>query len=241
MKDDDNYGDEEDPEYVDSEDETEEEENTRMNHFGGYDDDEEVRYSRSTRFCECPCQRCAYKPPAFSGEAVIEDDIIPPELKERLKTQMSRLENVPEDKKDWHPGSNHQVLDLIHPSLYCFVENVSVSNKEMEKEEEKPKTHWWRPQLEEKPKTNRCQWLPAEFEIEDDKVTRISSYINNLDEIDHKDLYQTIQEIFSNFLPLLSSVINFNDRLQVIVKAANIIVSPDKPFYSGGTFHTEGL
>ncbi|KAG2389332.1 hypothetical protein C9374_013892 [Naegleria lovaniensis] len=237
-----NEDDEEDPEYVDSEEEEERKEK-KSSLFGAYNDYEEERYSRSTRFCECPCEHCAINPTAqFSGEIEIEDDLIPLELKERLKAQLSRLENVPEEKKDWHPGSNHQVLDLIHPSLYCYVENVSVSDKAMEAEKPKTDHYWWRPQpAEEKPKTNRCQWLPVEFEIEDDEVSRIASYINNLDEITHKDLYQTIQEIFSKFLPMVGYFINFDDRLQVIVKAANIIVSPDKPFYSGGTFHTEGM
>ncbi len=27
------------------------------------------------------------------------------------------LESVPDEEKDWHPGSEHQVLDLVHPSL----------------------------------------------------------------------------------------------------------------------------
>ena len=39
----------------------------------------------------------------------------------RLKIAASVLENVPDHKKDWHPGSNGQVLDLVHPSLYCVV------------------------------------------------------------------------------------------------------------------------
>ena len=39
--------------------------------------------------------------------------------------QVAVLENVPDNEKDWHPGSNNQVLDLVHPSLYCFVNRVS--------------------------------------------------------------------------------------------------------------------
>lgn len=37
-----------------------------------------------------------------------------------LRHAMSSLECIPDDKKDWHPGSNRQVLDLVHPSLYCL-------------------------------------------------------------------------------------------------------------------------
>jgi len=28
------------------------------------------------------------------------------------------VEAVPEERKDWHPQSNNQTLDLVHPSLY---------------------------------------------------------------------------------------------------------------------------
>ena len=30
------------------------------------------------------------------------------------------MEDVPEAEKDWHPGTSKQVLDLVHPSLYCI-------------------------------------------------------------------------------------------------------------------------
>ncbi len=33
----------------------------------------------------------------------------------------SPLEDVPDRKKDWHPGSEKQVLDLVHPSLFPLV------------------------------------------------------------------------------------------------------------------------
>jgi hypothetical protein len=49
------------------------------------------------------------------------DKLIPSALKEQLISGVERLENVPEEEKDWHPGTNEQVLDLLHPSLYCFV------------------------------------------------------------------------------------------------------------------------
>ncbi|AOA62566.1 Hypothetical protein PP7435_CHR2-1173 [Komagataella phaffii CBS 7435] len=34
------------------------------------------------------------------------------------KLVYEKLEDVPEDSKDWRPGSDNQVLDLVHPSLY---------------------------------------------------------------------------------------------------------------------------
>lgn len=49
------------------------------------------------------------------------DELIEIKLKDELQAGVSALENVPNDKKDWHPGSNNQVLDLVHPSLFCYV------------------------------------------------------------------------------------------------------------------------
>lgn len=46
------------------------------------------------------------------------DALIPEGLRQDLITCVRRLEDVPEEKKDWHPGSDGQVLDLVHPSLF---------------------------------------------------------------------------------------------------------------------------
>ena len=49
------------------------------------------------------------------------DNVISNELKEELKRAVAPLEDVPENKKDWHPGSDNTVLDLVHPSLFPLV------------------------------------------------------------------------------------------------------------------------
>src|SRR5207302_1157680 len=49
------------------------------------------------------------------------DHHIPSNIKQSLLECVGALENISEDKKDWHPGSNNQVLDLVHPSLFCLV------------------------------------------------------------------------------------------------------------------------
>ncbi|KAF8601416.1 hypothetical protein BDV93DRAFT_545903, partial [Ceratobasidium sp. AG-I] len=49
------------------------------------------------------------------------DRLVPLALRERLIAGVSKLENVPDSEKDWHPRSNEQVLDLVHPSLYPVV------------------------------------------------------------------------------------------------------------------------
>ncbi|KAF8601405.1 hypothetical protein BDV93DRAFT_558487, partial [Ceratobasidium sp. AG-I] len=49
------------------------------------------------------------------------DKLVPAALRAELIAGVSKLENVPDEEKDWHPRSNGQVLDLVHPSLYPIV------------------------------------------------------------------------------------------------------------------------
>ena len=42
-------------------------------------------------------------------------------MREALIRAVEPLEDIPEDEKDWHLGSNYQVLDLVDPSLYPLV------------------------------------------------------------------------------------------------------------------------
>lgn len=49
------------------------------------------------------------------------DTIVSNDLREALIKAVLPLENVPDRDKDWHPGSENQVLDLVHPSMYPLV------------------------------------------------------------------------------------------------------------------------
>jgi hypothetical protein len=173
-------------------------------------------------------------------------------IKSDLMKQVGVLENVPEDQLDWHPGSNEQVLDLIHPSLYPYIRGISkLASGKLE--------------LPGNEKT-RYQWLPAEFQITrdddfegsdseefedymvhgdiyDEAKIEIKSYINNLDRNTHGDLYETVGKVFSKFVPYFELVLKkrLPQKCQVIVKAANIVLTPEKPKYHGGSWHIEGM
>ncbi|KAJ2721409.1 hypothetical protein GGI07_003974 [Coemansia sp. Benny D115] len=49
------------------------------------------------------------------------DSLVDEDTERELKKYTAIMEDVPESAKDWHPGSNEQVLNLIHPSLYPLV------------------------------------------------------------------------------------------------------------------------
>lgn len=57
---------------------------------------------------------------AFEG-VFKSDTIVPQDLRVALIRAVAKLENIPAREKDWHPRSNLQVLDLVHPSLYPLV------------------------------------------------------------------------------------------------------------------------
>ncbi|TFK36203.1 hypothetical protein BDQ12DRAFT_725248 [Crucibulum laeve] len=57
----------------------------------------------------------------YNGDVVKSDVAIPFSLQEALKLAVAPLEDVPEREKDWHPGSDEKVLDLVHPSLFPLI------------------------------------------------------------------------------------------------------------------------
>lgn len=134
-------------------------------------------------------------------------------------------------------------------------------------------------------KSTKFQWLPSEFNVDEDGKVFIASYINNLHPETHADLYKSLASIFEEFVPMFNkvltdvvhpralrfnpedyhwndetedyelesvpvykdinappSVVNLNGReLQVIVKLANIVLTPENPEYDGGVWHVEGM
>ncbi|EFQ99111.1 hypothetical protein MGYG_02124 [Nannizzia gypsea CBS 118893] len=58
---------------------------------------------------------------ALASGVMKSDTLIPSSLQESLKASVARLENVPEAQKDYHPYTDNQVLDLVHPSLFPLV------------------------------------------------------------------------------------------------------------------------
>lgn len=55
------------------------------------------------------------------SRCVKSDTIIPESLKQELKDAVKPLPDVELDQRDYHPNSNYQVLNLVHPSLYPLI------------------------------------------------------------------------------------------------------------------------
>ncbi|KDQ58993.1 hypothetical protein JAAARDRAFT_154178 [Jaapia argillacea MUCL 33604] len=247
--------------------------------------------------------------------------LIPSYLKSALIKAASNLESVDPQEQDWHPGSNGQVLDLVHPSLYCLRIDDSLILKTLE---DGSKTTYvsslenyeaLRPDLDTNTfaASQQHQWLPTDFKVSADGQVEPLGYINNLHTIDQKPLYEIIPSVLQRFIPLFERVLSDSagpDRplavdpdtstwydhitveqpdyeelgyerwnkayvewnaehywpyipdpypfspplpderiafelkgqtVQVIVKMANIVLTPDKPKYPGGSWHVEGM
>ncbi|KAH9923764.1 uncharacterized protein BXZ73DRAFT_103809 [Epithele typhae] len=251
--------------------------------------------------------------------------LIPAALGDALVNAVKTLESVPEAEKDWHPGSNRQVLDLVHPSLYCLRIGDSCSFADG-RIEAMPQTITMdayrsaRPDLRQYTYDHlqyavspRYQWLPTDFTVSQHGAVRPMSYINNIDPARYPALYPTLASILEKFVPLFEHVLTTTNSsqpplplaiavdpvnwyperpdwaeplvgetqeelrarqeewtrlhewpiipdpapfsppparapyslrgrtIQVIVKLANIVLTPDHPRYPGGAWHVEGM
>jgi hypothetical protein len=142
-------------------------------------------------------------------------------LKEELKRAVAALANVPEHKKDWHPGSAGQVLDLVHPSLYSLIYQRSRILPSLTMGLQDCLQYIGRGEVLPNPLPDikdaarlyaeelwspRFQWLPCNVSFPDGKNARIDSYINNLHPVDQKALYGTIEKIITHAIPLWNVV-----------------------------------
>lgn len=142
------------------------------------------------------------------------DRLVEEDLRSGLMRCVSALENVPEDQKDWHPRANEQVLDLVHPSLYCIVygrTTVAAGHETLTQhppledlDDEDSDAGYAKHFLSE-----RFSWLPTDFAISSDgKHAKPLGYINNLSQWDHgKDLYPIMGQLVIRFVHMWERVL----------------------------------
>lgn len=235
------------------------------------------------------------------------DTLVKPEVREALVAAAALLES---EEKDWHPGSDGKVLDLVHPSLYPLVYGRTAQRDAQHKLLAPIPS----PEVDlSSAVSEQYAWLPADFAVAADRTVRlVSPYINNLDATAHSSVYPVITSLVEASVPMYERVLsdlrrpltvsrldpieciwehgmpwpsdeefdNFPDReaesrffdsqpkrlpkalaggytdalslvektvdltgqtLQIIVKLANIVLTPEKPDYPGGSWHVEGM
>ncbi|MFF3756146.1 DUF4246 domain-containing protein [Streptomyces sp. NPDC002185] len=127
------------------------------------------------------------------------DTLVDEGLRSRLREAVRVLEEVPEAERDWHPGSGGQVLDLVHPSLFCLVREVSGGP---ERAWENPTNFYSKHEFSE-----RFQWLPTDVDISDEGAVAFRSYVNNVHPERHRELDAVLPELFARLLPLFENVL----------------------------------
>ena len=172
---------------------------------------------------------------------VKSDSIIDPMLKEELKAACVPLEDVPARHKDWHPGSDQKVLDLVHPSLFPLIygrsrvlqsgkvgvhDCVNFTGKgnivkipdDSEVKVSNSYNVGYNIASRGNPKfwSKEFQWLPCDVTFVGEDGVKITSYINNLHPAQNTTLYSVVERIIAKSIPLwneaLSSVRAQNER-----------------------------
>ncbi|KAM0544832.1 hypothetical protein ACHAPJ_011663 [Fusarium lateritium] len=169
------------------------------------------------------CQETGLIPVMDYAVCVIKSDtILTNNLMDEFKIAVTPLENVPEHCRDWHPGSDGKVLDLVHPSLWPLAYGLSriVPDDYVSLHKcleycgagvvvplpGRPSLVYldhYRPDLIRKETaalSTRFQWLPCDVDLTGERP-RIESYINNLHPIQHANLYPLIEQFIEKSLP----------------------------------------
>ncbi|KAJ2860065.1 hypothetical protein GGH94_005741 [Coemansia aciculifera] len=168
--------------------------------------------------------------------AWFSDTLIDAEPTKKLRDYAAVLESVPDRQKDWHPDVRSRMLNLIDPSLYPLIYDRSWLCRQsstlptaaltLESLGELPGSFekWCEPRRaasDSGPEyylpvvvkkqasyaSDKFNWLPSEFRVDDTGAVTIESYINNLHPVKHATLYPVIAHMFSKFLPLLEQVL----------------------------------
>nr|OQO19162.1 hypothetical protein B0A51_13282 [Rachicladosporium sp. CCFEE 5018] len=162
-----------------------------------------------------------------TGSACVKaDGLVDEHSRVELMRNAQPLLHLPSGDKDWHPGSNEQVLNMVHPSLFPLVygrtavlrhgqvglrdcvdyvgRGTPIAEPLVE-----PAEPQFRPQDGALTFSSRFQWLPAEVRFSGDSGVdvKIASCINNLHPVDNTSLYRTIEKVVSNAIPLWNEIL----------------------------------
>ena len=139
----------------------------------------------------------------------VSHQIIDEALRQRLAALVANIEAT---CTDYHPDSNEQMLDLVHPHLYPCVKDLTRTVSD--------ETLPWNQFIgggevsafksavkQGKMSSETYQWLPSEVQVDENGKCAFLSYINNLHPRKHNELYHVLEKILERFLPLFNNVL----------------------------------
>jgi len=133
---------------------------------------------------------------SFETNAVSED------LTKRLSSLIDQLKAA--IAADYHPGTQDVVRDIVHPSLFPYVEGMSKTTDmtDVAPKEAGDEAMWTMGRPYE---SSKYQWLPAEVVVSASGKCSFETYINNLSRQEQPALYEALEELLSNALPHLET------------------------------------
>ncbi|KAB8262911.1 hypothetical protein BDV32DRAFT_136325 [Aspergillus pseudonomiae] len=157
----------------------------------------------------------------FDSGVVKSDTAISDELQNALKEGVRILEDSLTGK-DYHPGSDDKVADLVDPSLFPVVFNrtraISDSVIKLERSLDSIGHGTVLSDAHEHPWFNdrkqyswEFQWLPCDVDL-DNGLCAIVSYINNLHPRQNARLYRVIEKIIAQAIPLWNTTLTYTKR-----------------------------
>lgn len=156
-----------------------------------------------------------------------------------LKLAAYTLEDVPDRFKDWHPGSDELVLDLLHPSLfplqygktrvltdrtvpletcaeYIGKGEVCPVPEALASDQTYSRSVSWDNEAGMKA-WGSYQWLPSDVTFKADGKANIDGYINNLHPKEHSELYKVLEVAVDKAIPLWNECLSwFHDRIRIV-------------------------
>lgn len=191
------------------------------------------------------------------------DTVIEPQLIQELASAVKPLEEVPDAEKDWHPGSNNQVLDLVHPSLFplvygrsrlltagnvpladaslscgggiCTTVPCSEETRNFEEHNLHPR-HGYGDHTTVAVYSKRFQWLPCDVLPQPTGSVHINSYINSLHPTRHSDLYATLEKVIAKAIPMWDAALTEISKEGLREPVFTSIYGYDKPNATHGYY-----
>jgi len=160
------------------------------------------------------------------GPAVVKSDtLVPQDLHEEIRKAFDILHQDQLANPDWHPGTNEQVRNLVHPSMYPLVYNVTkgiqdevvgiddaitkwsgkgeIITADIKDEAPPPSLHhglFGRTEAQNA-WSHRFQWLPANLDFNEDGSVRFKSYVNGLHPQKYPQIYRTLEKLIHKAIP----------------------------------------
>ncbi|KAF2184858.1 hypothetical protein K469DRAFT_739224 [Zopfia rhizophila CBS 207.26] len=196
-------------------------------------------------------EKTGYVPALDTGSGCAKSDtIVTEQLRQDLIQAVQPLLDNPDC--DWHPGSNNQVLNLVHPSLFPLVYGRTRVMRASQVGLEDFLNYYGRGEVTKKEPestdlkfSTKFQWLPCEVEFVDEKShdVEITSYINNLHPKRHKPVYRVIEKLISLAIPMWNEVLvyPFWNRTPPRIQTYGAEFEPPYPEWAGTWISRQGV